>query len=133
MSGTSTFARLVRALRVAMLLAAPITAQRAPLFKDEILPILEKNCTKCHSPQQKMAGLDLTTFAGVMAGSSNGPVIAPGKPDRSLLWKMLESDKMPMGGKLSGAQKQTIRAYIEQGRFPVEAMDAAQQARESAL
>src|SRR5258708_32921762 len=29
-------------------------AQRAPLFKDEILPILEKSCTQCHSARQKM-------------------------------------------------------------------------------
>ena len=125
--------RLAFALTVALSTAVRAPAQRAPLFKDEILPILEKSCTKCHSPSQKMAGLDLTTFSGLMAGGTSGPVIAPGRPERSLLWKMLETDKMPMGGKLSGAQKQAIRAYIEQGRFPVEAMDAAQQAREAAI
>src|SRR3954471_3392150 len=82
----------------------PLFAQRAPLFKSEILPILEKNCTKCHGDSQKMAGLDVSTFAGVMAGGTNGPIIAPGKPDRSLLWKMIESDKMPMGGKLTNGE-----------------------------
>ena len=65
-------------IAIALLAAAPLSAQRAPLFKDEILPILEKRCTKCHSPRQKMAGLDLTTFTGVMTGGSSGPVIAPG-------------------------------------------------------
>ncbi len=96
----------------------PASAQRAPLFKDEILPIFQKSCTSCHNAEKKMAGLDLSSFTGMMEGSSSGPVIAPGKPDHSLLWKMIESDQMPLGGKLTAAEKQTIRAYIEQGRFP---------------
>ena len=50
-------------------------AQRAPLFKDEILPVLEKSCTKCHGAQQKMGGLDLSTFTGVMKGGASGPAI----------------------------------------------------------
>jgi len=114
-----------------LLFAAPVLwAQRDPLFRDEILPVFEKSCVGCHGPKQKMAGLDLSTFAGMMAGGSSGPVIAPGKPDRSLLWKMLETGKMPMGGKMSAPQKQLIKAYIEHGRFPKEDVDAAQLARE---
>ena len=97
----------------------PVVAQRAPLFKSEILPVLEKNCVSCHSARQKMAGLDLSSFAGMMAGSSSGPVIAPGKPERSLLWKLIETGQMPQGGKLGVADKQLIQAYIAQGRFPV--------------
>src|SRR5580704_4706147 len=123
---------LPRAGMTLVLLTIPASAQRAPLFKSEVLPVLEKNCVKCHGDQKKMAGLDLSTFSGVMAGGSSGPVIAPGKPERSLLWKMVETDKMPMGGKLTAADKQLIRTYIEQGRFPKDEMDAAQQARESA-
>ncbi|MFN9261889.1 MAG: c-type cytochrome domain-containing protein, partial [Acidobacteriota bacterium] len=78
-----------------------LRAQRAPLFKDEILPVLEKSCVKCHSPKQAMGGLDLSTFAGLMKGGASGPAIAPGKPGRSVVWVMVESDKMPMGGSLT--------------------------------
>src|SRR5215472_685849 len=99
-------------------LALPLAAQRDPLFKTEILPVLEKNCVKCHGPQQKMARLDLSSFTGMMEGSSSGPVIAPGKPERSLLWKLIESGQMPQGGQLTNGDKQLIRTYIEQGRFP---------------
>jgi hypothetical protein len=77
------------------LAAISVQAQRAPLFKDEVLPVLEKSCTKCHGADQKMGGLDLSTFAGMMQGGASGPVIAPGKPKSSLLWIMVESDKMP--------------------------------------
>jgi len=116
----------------ALLSLTPLCAQRAPLFKDEILPVLEKSCTKCHGPQQKMGGLDLSTFAGVMKGGASGPSIAPGKPGRSLLWIMIESNKMPMGGALNNAQKQLIKTYIEQGRFPAGESDADRAAKEAA-
>src|SRR2546421_13093466 len=80
--------------------AVPAAAQRAPLFKSEILPVLEKNCVSCHGDQKKMAALDLSTFSGVMAGGGSGPLIAPGKPERRLLWKSVQKHKKSMGGKV---------------------------------
>src|SRR5437868_1551626 len=123
--------------RAAIALAAfalPAAAQRDPLFKTEILPVLEKNCVKCHGPQQKMARLDLSSFTGMMEGSASGPVIAPGKPERSLMWMLIESDKMPLGGKLTVAEKQLIKSYIQYGRFPAAPAEteAAMRAREAA-
>jgi uncharacterized protein DUF1553/uncharacterized protein DUF1549/cytochrome c len=118
---------------VVLAVAAPALAQRDPLFKTEILPVLEKNCVKCHNPQQKMAQLDLSSFTGMMEGSSAGPVIAPGKPERSLMWKLIENDTMPQGGKLSTAEKQLIKSYIQYGRFPAATeSEAAMRAREAA-
>lgn len=107
-------------------------AQRAPLFKDEILPVLEKHCTSCHNPERKMGGLDLSTFTGMMNGGGSGPVIAPGHPQRSLLWLQVDSGKMPLGGKLPAASKQLLRAYIEHGRFPSQDLEAMTLAREAA-
>src|SRR3954454_23068994 len=108
----------VRYAICAAIAAAPAMAQRDPLFKTEILPVLEKNCVACHGPAQKMAKLDLSSFTGMMEGSSSGPVIAPGKPERSLMWKLIENDTMPQGGKLTTAEKQLIKSYIQYGRFP---------------
>src|SRR5260370_20465196 len=110
-------------------LAFPAAAQRDPLFKTEILPVLEKSCVKCHGPQQKMAKLDLSSFTGMMEGSSSGPVIAPGKPERSLMWKLIENDQMPQGGKLTTAEKQLIKSYIQYGRFPVAAPETEEPIR----
>ena len=114
------------------LLTAPAYSQRAPLFKSEVQPVLEKNCVSCHNESRKMGGLDLSGFAGMMNGSASGPVIAPGKPARSLLWNMIESGKMPVGGQLNAGDKQLIKTYIEQGRFPTESISAAERAREAA-
>src|SRR5438876_2320387 len=115
-------------------LAAPASAQRDPLFKTEILPVLEKSCVPCHNPERKMAKLDLSTFTGMMEGGSSGPAIAPGKPERSLMWKLIENDQMPQGGKLTTAEKQLIKSYIQYGRFPaaVAETEEAMRAKEAA-
>ena len=60
---------------VSALIVIPASAQRDPLFKTEILPVLEKNCVTCHNPQRAMAKLDLSSFTGMMAGSSSGSKI----------------------------------------------------------
>ena len=111
---------------VLFLAAGILAGQRAPLFKDEILPVFEKNCVSCHNAGRKMGGLDLSSFAGLMAGGASGPVIAPGKGERSLLWMMIESGRMPLGGRMTGASKQLIRSYLEHGRFPQEELDQAE-------
>src|SRR5207244_12222546 len=123
--------------RTAIVVAAiafPLVAQRDPLFKTEILPVLEKSCVGCHGPQRKMAKLDLSTFTGMMEGGSSGPAIAPGKPERSLMWQLIETDKMPQGSKLTTAEKQLIKSYIQYGRFPQAPpeTEAAIRAREAA-
>src|SRR5882672_6258960 len=128
------FSREKLLIGIVVAFAVPALAQRDPLFKTEILPVLEKNCVGCHGPQQKMAKLDLSSFAGMMEGSSSGPVIAPGKPERSLMWKLIENDTMPQGGKMTAAEKQLIKSYIQYGRFPqaTAESEAALRAREAA-
>jgi hypothetical protein len=49
-----------------------------PTFDANIQPIFAARCTMCHSGTGALAGLDLSTFAGVMKGSANGVVIVPG-------------------------------------------------------
>jgi hypothetical protein len=105
------------------LLALPAGA-RPPTFQHEIRPVFESQCFGCHGDKQKMGGLDLRSITSVLAGGSGGPAIKPGSPEQSLLWKVIDSGKMPMGGKpLSDDHKRLIRAWIEQGRFP--SLDAA--------
>ncbi len=47
--------------------------------------LFDGRCTFCHSGPQAEAGLDLSSYATMMKGGDNGPVIIPGDPDASLL------------------------------------------------
>ncbi len=62
--------------------------------------ILQENCLKCHNPSVKMSGLSLASAADAAKGGLHGPAIVPGKPDESLLLRMIsgEKPKMPMQG-----------------------------------
>ena len=63
-----------------------------------------------------MRELDLSTFAGVVRGGDDGPVVTPGKPQESRLYQMVEKGAMPKGGKpLIPSQIATIREWIEAG------------------
>src|SRR5260370_18369796 len=97
-------------------IAVPAAAQRAPLFKSEIMPVLQKNCVMCHSEQQKMAGLYLSSFSGMMAGSSRGPGIAPGQPERTMLWKRVEKGQKTHGRQLHAAPEQHLPSSPHAGR-----------------
>ncbi|HEY53169.1 MAG TPA: hypothetical protein G4N94_06895 [Caldilineae bacterium] len=53
-----------------------------PSFNNDILPVLEANCTECHGPDDS---LNLTSYESVIAGSEGGPVINPGDAEHSRL------------------------------------------------
>jgi mono/diheme cytochrome c family protein len=98
-------------------------AGRAPaadeaFFVREVAPILEQNCLRCHGPKSPRGGLALTTAAGLSAGGDSGPVVAPGKPDESLLIEMVSDTKPKMPQKappLKPAQVAVLKKWVEQG------------------
>lgn len=119
-------------LAAAILFCAKPLSARPPTFQHEILPLFEERCIVCHGEAQKMGGLDLRSIAAIMAGGSSGPALLPGDPDASLLWKQLETGKMPLSGEpFKPEEMRVIRAWIEQGRFP--SMDAALDEKRAAV
>ncbi len=93
------------------------SAQTATVsFANDVLPILQSRCWNCHGGDRTEEGLNLTTFAGIMAGSENGPVVVPGDADNSLLAEQVVSQEMPKRGpKLTPPQVQVILDWINQG------------------
>ena len=79
-------------------------------FRNEIAPILEKNCTGCH---HSSAGrdIDLTSRDFVLSHK----LIVPGKPDSSPLYTSVRGGKMPPSGKLSDAEIEAIARWIRGG------------------
>ena len=67
-------------------------------FSRDIAPVLADTCAGCHGGQQPPERLSLETFARLLSGSQNGPILTPGKPAESLLIKKLRGtagDRMP--------------------------------------
>ncbi len=86
---------------------------------EEVEPIFRESCVSCHNPDKFKADLDLTTFDGVMAGSSGGKVVVPGSADESVLFTVTthadEPTMPPKKEKLPDAQLEVIREWIAGG------------------
>jgi len=77
----------------------------ADRFSSNIEPILKQRCYECHSHEKKMkGGLTLDSKSGWEQGGDSGPAIVVGKPEESLLIKMVrwadEEHQMPPKEKL---------------------------------
>ena len=59
------------------------------LWKNEIKPLLEENCWKCHGADKVRAELVLTTREGVLAGGEVGPAVDIENPAASLMLEMV--------------------------------------------
>jgi hypothetical protein len=85
-------------------------------FANDILPILQSRCVNCHGGERIEEGLIMKSYADIMAGSDNGPVVIPGDADNSLVVELLLANKMPKRGpKLTPPQVQLIVDWVGQG------------------
>jgi hypothetical protein len=64
-------------------------------YQDNVLPIIQANCAKCHNEDKRKADLDLTSYQGVLKGSGSGAVVVAGNPDASKLWKAITQVEDP--------------------------------------
>ena len=101
-------------------------------FDRHVLPILEERCNSCHHAPFDRSGrlvnpkasLRFDSFAQVMKGNLDGPVIVPNDLDKSRLYTVLnlpEDDDLfmpPKGGPMDQEQKDTIKRWIEEGAKP---------------
>src|SRR5947209_5548065 len=90
---------------------------KAPSYQDDIRPLFQAKCLRCHGGKARKRDLDLSAPAGVLKGSESGAVIVPGKPEESLLYEKIIGGEMPPGKKdpLSKAEVETIRRWIAGG------------------
>lgn len=94
-------------------------------FNRDIRPILSENCFSCHGPDknQRKANLRLDQRESAVGKSESGATaIAPGKLAESELIKRIlskdDGEQMPpasTGKKLTAAQIETLKKWIEQG------------------
>ena len=106
------------AITTMLLAAATLTAADKVTFEDDILPIFRNKCLNCHNQEKMRADLDLSTYDATMLGSGNGPVLAGGDPDESLLYKVvahLEKPTMPPKDKLPDSEIELIKKWVAGG------------------
>jgi uncharacterized membrane protein len=104
---------------------AAANAAAPTVFTRQIQPILEKNCVACHKPSKHKADLRMDTYALLMKGGENGPVIIPGDPKKSELCRRIalpidDDEFMPTDGKppLTAAEIGLIAQWVADGAKP---------------
>src|SRR5688500_5069805 len=112
---------MTRALSTTLLLlfASVALAQEKITYQEHVKPVFTTSCAGCHNPDKNQAGLDLTSYAATMKGSSNGKILDPGDADSSLVYLLVthqEEPHMPLkASKLPEAQLEIIRKWIAGG------------------
>ena len=94
----------------------PATQVATVSFATDVFPIIQSRCINCHGGDRTEEGLVMLTYADLIAGSDNGPVVTPGDATNSLLAELVAEQKMPKRGpKLTPPQVQVIIDWINQG------------------
>src|SRR5262249_46045208 len=78
----------------------PADIASADIYLDVVQPALEQRCLSCHNNTKTSGGLSLVSYETLMKGGSKGPVISPGNPSASDLFRRVNltpdrSDFMP--------------------------------------
>jgi hypothetical protein len=104
----------------------PPSSKTGLTYANDIKPILDKSCIKCHGEEKSKGKLRLDSLAAAIKGGEDGKVIEPGKSAESVLVINVshlgdEDDYMPPPKNkghippLTKEQIGVIRAWIDQG------------------
>jgi uncharacterized membrane protein len=103
-------------------LGAMLSPPDTVTFAEDILPIFQQRCAKCHGATDENGevrtevSLNLLEYEKVMVGSEFGTVVEAGDPDGSFLMDMIVAGDMPEeGDKVPEEEIALIRAWIEAG------------------
>jgi ankyrin repeat protein len=118
-----TFAVMAAACLSALMIAGSTAAQPpggAPPgppvdFNTNVRPIFVNRCVSCHGAAVQRGGLRLDDRDAALKGAASGPVIVPGHSDKSKLYQMVASKKMPLDDELSVLELQALKDWIDGG------------------
>jgi len=107
-------------------------------FAHEVVPILRKHCSECHTGDKKKGGLSMNTRASLLEGGENGAVVSLVQAQKSKLLEVIVSADPdvrmpPKGERLSPTEAATLRAWVEQGAVWTEGFAFKQPAYEPPL
>jgi mono/diheme cytochrome c family protein len=104
---------------------APVASQTATPtanrvdYQKQIVPLLEANCFECHGGDLRKGGLSLQSYAEVLEGGKNGPIVRPGNSANSLIVHRITGvggDQMPKDAvPLSAPEIALVARWIDEG------------------
>jgi Protein of unknown function (DUF1553)/Protein of unknown function (DUF1549)/Planctomycete cytochrome C len=98
-----------------------IPPEHLDFFESKVRPLLIEHCYECHSVESGEANGELLidSAVGVQKGGAHGRLLVPGKPDNSLLMRVVNYRdrklQMPPDQKLSDEAIEILRHWIEIG------------------
>lgn len=91
----------------------------SPTFTQDIQPIFDEFCVKCHNAADAHGELRLDSWENVMKGGHDGKVVIPGDLEESLLFQLVTHQRetfMPFHGeKLTPNRIANVERWIELG------------------
>jgi WD40 repeat protein len=104
----------------AALPVSPLKAEEPPRYHRDIKPFFARYCIECHNADKLKGGLNLESYQSLGEGDENGPVLVPGKPDRSRIVLVVEGKSAPAMPPLKARQpkpheKTLLRAWVASG------------------
>ncbi|MCI0680786.1 MAG: PSD1 and planctomycete cytochrome C domain-containing protein [Gemmataceae bacterium] len=118
----ATFAAGLLLAFPALLLSQPSPPPADPklldFFEAKVRPVLAEHCYSCHGPEKQRGDVRLDGRAHLVKPRDDGPIVAPGQPDKSALIRAIRHDgdiKMPPKGKLPAQAIDDLTAWIKLG------------------
>lgn len=104
----------------------PPSTRTGVTYEQDIKPIFDATCIKCHGETKPKGKLRLDSLEGILKGSHDGKVVEPGNSAKSVLVQNVahlgdEDDFMPPPKNKLGLKQLTpeqiglVRAWIDQG------------------
>jgi DNA-binding beta-propeller fold protein YncE len=107
-------------LLAGLLLTAALPAAEPSSYAKQVRPFFARYCVECHNAKEEKGGLNLETYAGLLAGGDHGAVLTPGKGEKSRIVRMVEGISKPAMPPKKAKQPQpgesaVLRAWIDAG------------------
>jgi len=97
---------------------AAAESEHLQYFEQNVRPLLEQHCQKCHGASKQESGLRLDTAVGAMGGGDSGAAIVPGDLEASLLISAIRREdglEMPPEKPLRAEEVRILEKWVAEG------------------
>ncbi|WDE95304.1 hypothetical protein PQO03_06170 [Lentisphaera profundi] len=110
------FAKAQLIIGIWLFCSLPLLAEKIT-YDDHVRSIFKADCSECHNANKAKGGLNLSTYAQAMEGSSAGPILESSSVDNSVLFECITSNDSdirmpPKGARMSKADVKMIKQWI---------------------